>query len=75
MRGFDEDVWAANCLHIVSTGCEFNTSQSKERKEVLLGTGDKRLVESSPRVRIWGFGMGKSILKDSIRFVGELKVY
>lgn len=60
VRGFDKDVWAANCLHIVANGCELKFSQSKECKAVLLGTGDKMLVESAPRDRIWGIGMGKS---------------
>ena len=27
-------------------------------KEFLLGTGDRVLVEASPRDRIWGIGMG-----------------
>lgn len=58
--GFDKDVWAAHCLYIVADGCELKFSQSEECKEVLLGTGNKILVESAPRDRIWGIGMGKS---------------
>jgi hypothetical protein len=33
-------------------------SQSEELREFLLGTGDAVLVETSPRDRIWGIGMG-----------------
>ena len=35
-------------------------SQNPELWEVLKATGNRILVEASPRDRIWGIGMGKS---------------
>ena len=33
--------------------------QNEERKEKLLGTGNREIVEASPRDRIWGIGFGE----------------
>ena len=41
---------------MVEEGNYLKFSQNHDLKEVLLGTGDKVLVEASPDDRIWGIG-------------------
>ena len=55
---FDEDIWVAHRVQIVRWGNYLKFTQNKELKELLLGTGDRELVEASPRDRIWGVGFG-----------------
>lgn len=60
VRDFDEDVWAAKRISIATDGCELKFSQSDACKEVLLGTGDKLLVEIAPGSKLCGIGMQSS---------------
>lgn len=60
VRGFDERIWAENCLFLVADGCEFKFSQSTHCRNVLLGTGDRILAETAPRDLVWGIGMGEA---------------
>ena len=53
---FDEDIWVAHRFEIVKWGNYLKFSQNKELKELLLGTGERELVEASPRDKIWGVG-------------------
>lgn len=39
-------------------GNYYKFTQDEELKRVLLDTGDRELVEASPRDRIWGVGFG-----------------
>jgi ribA/ribD-fused uncharacterized protein len=44
----------------VTTGNIAKFSQNERLKTFLLNTGNRVLVEASPRDRIWGIGMGAS---------------
>ncbi|RVD82351.1 uncharacterized protein DFL_006777 [Arthrobotrys flagrans] len=55
---FDEDTWESNRYNIVKQGNYHKFTQNKKLKEMLLETGNKELVEASPRDRIWGVGYG-----------------
>jgi len=55
---FDEAVWGAYRFVIVRWGNYFKFTQHAALKQVLLDTGDRELVEASPRDRIWGVGFG-----------------
>ena len=55
---FDESIWEAHRFDIVKWGNYFKFTQDEELKELLLGTGERELVEASPRDRIWGVGFG-----------------
>ncbi|KAF8444234.1 hypothetical protein BGX38DRAFT_1198798 [Terfezia claveryi] len=55
---FDEDIWEAHRFEIVKWGNYLKFTQNKELKQLLLGTGDRELVEASPRDWIWGVGFG-----------------
>ena len=60
VKNFDQTEWD-KCKHtIVLTGNFQKFLQNPELKDFLLRTGDKILVEASPRDRIWGIGMGKA---------------
>lgn len=59
VQNFDEAVWKANCRRLVTEGNVAKFSQNKDLRKFLLGTGDKVIVEASPRDCIWGIGMGK----------------
>lgn len=60
VRPFDEATWAAHRYDIVVAGNVAKFAQNPALAEVLLATGDRVLVEASPRDRIWGIGMGAS---------------
>ncbi|KAK6500744.1 hypothetical protein TWF506_003508 [Arthrobotrys conoides] len=55
---FDEDVWKSNRYKIVVQGNYYKFTQNEKLKVMLLETGNKELVEASPRDRIWGVGYG-----------------
>ncbi len=57
VRGFDEAVWRRHRFGIVVEGGVHKFGQHPELRAYLLGTGDRVLVEASPRDRVWGIGM------------------
>jgi ribA/ribD-fused uncharacterized protein len=57
---FDQQVWEERRFEIVVTGNVAKFGQHDELLAYLLGTGERVLVEASPRDRIWGIGMGAS---------------
>lgn len=59
VRGFDEAKWVAKREGIVLEGNLLKFRQNADLKAKLLATGEKRLVEASPRDRIWGVGFGE----------------
>lgn len=56
VKGFDQKVWDENCEAVVEEGNFLKFEQNRELGEVLLGTGERRLVETSPNDRVWGVG-------------------
>ena len=59
VRNFNAHVWKKNCQKIVMRGNLAKFSQIPGLKEYLLGTGDKILVEASPKDTIWGIGLAE----------------
>ena len=59
VRNFNAHVWKKNCQKIVMIGNLAKFSQIPGLKEYLLGTGDKILVEASPKDTIWGIGLAE----------------
>ena len=57
VKGFEETIWHKHRLEIVVRGNIAKFSQNEHLKQVLLGTGQRRLVEASPLDRIWGIGL------------------
>ena len=65
VKDFDEATWVRAREQIVLDGNLHKFRQNKELRAKLLATGTKRIVEASPRDRIWGIGYGaKNALKN-----------
>ncbi len=60
VRDFDEQIWRGARFDIVVAGSTAKFGQHGDLREYLLGTGNRVLVEASPRDRIWGIGMAAS---------------
>ena len=70
--GFDEPRWARERVAIVVRGNEAKFSQHPELAAYLQGTGERVLVEASPRDRVWGIGLaeGDPAARDVWRWPG-----
>jgi len=68
VKNFDEDVWKGERKRIVLEGNLLKFRQNDELRKKLMETGDKMIVESSPRDRIWGIGYGE---KNAISNAGK----
>ncbi len=55
--GFDDDVWRRERFALVVAGSAHKFGQDPALRDYLLGTGERVLVEASPRDRIWGIGL------------------
>jgi ribA/ribD-fused uncharacterized protein len=60
VRGFDDATWVAHRSAIVEAASVAKFGQHADLCAYLVGTGDRVLVEASPRDRVWGIGMGAS---------------
>jgi ribA/ribD-fused uncharacterized protein len=60
VRGFDERHWAQRRFGLVVAGNVAKFGQNPDLRDYLLGTGDRVLVEASPRDRAWGIGLSAS---------------
>ncbi|MDB2685898.1 NADAR family protein [Mariniblastus sp.] len=60
VEGFEQDVWNANRVDIVTRGNVAKFEQNPELGEFLQSTGGTILVEAAGRDVIWGIGLGKS---------------
>ena len=54
VRDFDQERWNSRCEAIVAEANHAKFSQNEDLKLVLLGTGERIIVEASPDDRIWG---------------------
>ncbi|GLF99029.1 NADAR family protein [Streptomyces yaizuensis] len=72
VRGFDEEIWARERFAVVTAGSVHKFGQHEELREFLLTTGERVLVEASPRDRIWGIGLaaGDERAEDPARWQG-----
>jgi ribA/ribD-fused uncharacterized protein len=59
VKGFDPDVWNANCSEIVTQGNVHKFSHYPIMKKMLMATGTKVLVEASPYDAVWGIALGE----------------
>ncbi len=57
VRGFEETKWEAERSRIVVRGNFAKFQQNPLLAEFLLKTGQRILVEASPRDRVWGIGL------------------
>jgi ribA/ribD-fused uncharacterized protein len=59
-RGFDQATWEAARYEIVVAAGTHKFGQHDDLRAFLCGTGDRILVEASPRDRVWGVGLGRN---------------
>ncbi|KAK7227497.1 hypothetical protein V2G26_015500 [Clonostachys chloroleuca] len=57
VNGFTETGWDAVKFEVVQLANVAKFSQNEELRAILLGTGDRELVEAATNDRIWGIGM------------------
>lgn len=60
VRNFNDYVWKGNRMSVVIEGNLAKFSQNEELRDFLLSTGDKILVEASPKDSIWGIGLDEA---------------
>ena len=58
VQGFDDATWIRARFAIVVAGNVAKFGQHRDLGDHLLATGERVLVEASPRDRIWGIGLG-----------------
>lgn len=56
VKNYDDNVWTEKRFQIVVEGNLAKFSQNEDLRHFLLSTGDKILVEASPKDTIWGIG-------------------
>jgi len=56
VRSFDQELLERHCDAIVERGNFLKLSQDERLKEILLGTGNREIVETSPNDTFWGIG-------------------
>ena len=56
VKGFTDEIWNPVRRRIVKRGNYLKFTQNEKFKKVLLETGDRLLVEASPKDPIWGIG-------------------
>lgn len=74
VRNFDQKIWDANCDRVVEEGNFLKFNQNDELKKVLLNTGDRQIVETSPNDRFWGVGFNSEDALEHVDEWGENKL-
>ena len=60
VRDYDDEVWKEKRFDVVVKGNIAKFSQNEKLLDFLLSTGDKILVEVSPKDTVWGIGLDES---------------
>ena len=56
---FDQTLWNDRCVDVVVRGNVAKFGADERLRSFLLSTGEKVLVEASPRDTVWGIGLGR----------------
>ncbi|VUC22858.1 unnamed protein product [Clonostachys rosea] len=59
VENFTDQKWNAVKRQVVELGSTAKFGQNEDLRAMLLGTGDRELVEAAPRDRVWGIGFGE----------------
>lgn len=60
VKSYDDATWCAQREDITYTGLLEKYKQNQMLCNLLMETGEREIVEASPRDRIWGIGMGEN---------------
>ena len=74
VSNFDQDVWNANCDGVVERANFLKFSQNLRLKDILLGMGNREIVETSPNDRVWGIGFDTEHALSNVKDWGENKL-
>ena len=74
VRNFNQDVWNDNCDRVVEQGQYLKFGQNEDLKKVLLATGDREIVETSPNDTFWGIGFNTEDAEAHVDEWGENKL-
>lgn len=66
VRRFTEDVWRRHRFDIVLAGNRAKYGQNATFRDLLLATGDRVLVEASPKDQTWGIGLAPREAADEV---------
>ncbi len=59
VQNYDEAYWESRRYKIVLFGVRLKFTQNPELKDILMATGDSRMIESSPYDKVWGSGLSE----------------
>ena len=60
VQGYEDAVWKACCYDVVVRGNVAKFFQNEKLHDFLISTGDKVLVEASPKDSVWGIGLDEN---------------
>ena len=59
VQNYDDKVWTEKRSKIVLFGARLKFKQNEDLKEIILNTGNTKMVEVSPYDKIWGIGLSE----------------
>lgn len=74
VKNFQQSIWDENCDRVVEEGSYLKFSQNEDLGKVLLGTGERELIETSPNDRLWGVGFNSDEAEGKESEWGENKL-
>lgn len=74
VKNFQQSVWDEHCDQVVENGNYLKFAQNEALGKVLLGTGERGLVETSPNDRLWGVGFNSDEAEGKQSEWGENKL-
>lgn len=74
VKNFKQEIWDNNCDRVVEQGQYLKFKQNGQLKEVLLGTEQREIVETSPNDRLWGIGFNTEEAEVHVEEWGENKL-
>ena len=60
VQGYDDAMWKTCCYDVVVRGNAAKFFQNEKLHDFLISTGDKVLVEASPKDSVWGIGLDEN---------------
>lgn len=63
VSNYDDTIWSAKRVAVVSVASREKYSQNLDLKEILMAQGDNIMVEASPYDKIWGIGLSEADAK------------
>jgi hypothetical protein len=71
VRNFDQGVWERECDGVVEEGCSLKFGQDVRLRGILVGTGEREIVETSPNARFWGGGFNTEEALEHVQEWGQ----